>query len=79
MYAIEFEAVSKNGIIEIPHSYSEFLSKPLRVVLMMEEDESVLKIAKIQAYVTEGIDSGFGQYSMDELKGQALKHIYNKQ
>ena len=79
MYAIEFDTVSKNGMIEIPPSYSEFLSKPLRVVLMMEDDKSVSKIAKIQAYVTEGIDSGFGQHSMNELKEQALSLIHSKQ
>ena len=39
MYAVEFETISKNGIIEIPPAYSEFASGSLRVVLMKNDDQ----------------------------------------
>jgi len=37
MYAIEFQATIKNGIIEVPHQYRKHLSKRVRVILLVEE------------------------------------------
>jgi hypothetical protein len=37
MKAIEFEAVSKNGIIEIPKQYTDFIDSKLKIVLMKED------------------------------------------
>ena len=37
MYAIEFQATIKNGVIEIPHQYRKHLSKRVRVILLVEE------------------------------------------
>ena len=71
MYAVEFEAVSKNGIIEIPQAYREFASKSLRVVLMMDESQKESKIAHMQSLVDAGIASGAGNRTMNELKNIA--------
>ena len=48
MNAVEFETISKNGIIEIPPAYSEFASGSLRVVLMMNDDKKDSKLANLQ-------------------------------
>ena len=71
MNAVEFETISKNGIIEIPPAYSEFASGPLRVVLMMNDDQKDSKLAHLQARIDEGIASGIGNRSMSELKSIA--------
>jgi len=41
--------------------------------LIRRDQERAAKIAHIQALVTEGIQSGAGRQSMDELKAAALK------
>lgn len=71
MYAVEFETISKNGIIEIPTAYKEFSSSSLRVVLMMNDAEKDSKLAQLQACIDEGIASGIGNRSMSELKSIA--------
>jgi hypothetical protein len=71
MYAVEFETISKNGIIEIPPAYSEFASGSLRVVLMMSDAQKDSKLAQLQARIDEGIASGIGNRSMSELKNIA--------
>ncbi|MFA6921825.1 MAG: hypothetical protein WC216_08280 [Gallionella sp.] len=68
MHAVEFETISKNGIIEIPPAYSEFASQSLRVVLMMNDAQKDSKLAQLQARIDEGIASGIGNRSMSELK-----------
>jgi hypothetical protein len=75
MYAVEFETVSKNGIIEIPQDFSEFASKSLRVVLMMDETQKESKIARMQSLVDEGIASGAGNRTMSELKNIAKNRL----
>jgi hypothetical protein len=35
MYAVEFETVANNGVINIPAHFAEFTSQPVRVVLMV--------------------------------------------
>lgn len=68
MHPVEFDTVSKNGIIEIPSAYSEFASGALRVVLMMNDAQKDNKLAQLQARIDEGIASGTGNRSMPELK-----------
>ena len=68
MHSVEFETISKNGIIEIPSAYSEFASGALCVVLMMNDAQKDSKIAKMQTRINEGIASGIGNRSMSELK-----------
>lgn len=75
MYAVEFETISKNGIIEIPPAYSEFSSGSLRVVLMMNDAQKDSKLAQLQARIDEGIASGIGNRSMSELKNIAQSHF----
>lgn len=75
MYAVEFETVSKNGMIEIPQAYREFDSKSLRVVLMMDESEKESKIAHMQSLIDEGIASGSGNRTMSELKNVAKNRL----
>jgi uncharacterized protein YhbP (UPF0306 family) len=75
MYAVEFETVSKNGMIEIPQAYREFDSKSLRVVLMMDESEKESKIAHMQSLIDEGIASGTGNRTMSEIKNIAKNRL----
>ncbi|MCK9374505.1 MAG: hypothetical protein M0P91_15110 [Sulfuricurvum sp.] len=75
MYAVEFETVSKNGIIEIPQDFSEFASKSLRVVLMMDESQKESKIARMQSLVDDAIASGAGNRTMSELKNVAKNRL----
>lgn len=42
--------------------------------LIRNDQERMAKIAHIQALVTEGIESGIGRRSMDELKAAARRH-----
>lgn len=42
--------------------------------LIQSDQERTAKIAHIQALVTEGIKSGIGRRSMDELKAAARRH-----
>jgi hypothetical protein len=37
MYAIEFQATIKNGIIEVPRRYLGSLTERVRVILLVEE------------------------------------------
>ena len=78
MHAVEFETISKNGIIEIPPAYSEFASGSLRVVLMMNDAQKDSKLVKLQACIDEGIASGIGNRSMLELKTIAQSQISAK-
>ena len=39
MQAIEFSTTVKNGRIEIPRQYLSQLQKPVRVILLVEEDQ----------------------------------------
>jgi bisphosphoglycerate-independent phosphoglycerate mutase (AlkP superfamily) len=75
MYAVEFETVSKNGIIEIPQAYHEFASKSLRVVLMMDETQKESKVIHLQSLVDEGLVSGIGKHTMSELKNIAKSRL----
>lgn len=75
MYAVEFETVSKNGIIEIPQAYREFASKSLRVVLMMDETQKESKVTHLQSLVDEGLASGIGNHTMSELKNIAKNRL----
>jgi len=75
MYAVEFETVSKNGIIEIPQAYREFASKSLHVVLMMDETQKESKITHLQSLVDEGLASGIGNRTMSELKNIAKNRL----
>jgi len=75
MYAVEFETVSKNGIIKIPQNFSEFASKSLRVVLMMDETQKESKITRMQSLLDEGIASGAGNHTMSELKNIAKNRL----
>ena len=46
--------------------------------LIRRDQERMAKIAHIQTLVTEGIRSGVGRRSMDELKAAALKHAKSR-
>ena len=40
MYAVEFQAIVRDGIIEIPEEYREQLNGHIRVILLTEEKDS---------------------------------------
>jgi len=47
--------------------------------LIRKDQELAAKIVHMQTQVTEGINSGVGNYSMDELREIALKRIAETQ
>jgi len=47
--------------------------------LIRRDQEKNTQIARLQALVTEGIESGAGSYSMSDLKDQALERTRQKQ
>lgn len=78
MYAVEFETVAQNGIIEIPANYSEFMSQPVKVVLMMDDTVKQRKIANLQALVNEGIASGVSSETMESIQQRAMSQFNAK-
>jgi len=44
MYAVEFQAKAKNGIIEIPEEYRERFTENVRVILLVEEKRTMVNI-----------------------------------
>jgi hypothetical protein len=75
MYAVEFETVAQNGVIQIPANYSEFMSQPVKVVLMMDDTVTQRKIANLQALVTEGIASGVSSETMESIQKRAMSQF----
>jgi hypothetical protein len=75
MYAVEFETVAKNGFIEIPAHYSEFSAQSVRVVLMMDDKEQQQKIAHMQQLVTQGLNSGVSDATMESIKNRVLNKL----
>ncbi len=39
MYAVEFQAKIKNGVIEIPSQYRDKLKKVVKVIVLVESEE----------------------------------------
>ncbi len=72
MYAVEFETVAKNGVIQIPVDYAEFASQPVKVVLMMDDAPKSVKIAKMQSLINEGLASGISNETMQSIQERAL-------
>jgi hypothetical protein len=75
MYAVEFETVAQNGVIQIPANYSEFMSQPVKVVLMMDDTVTQRKIANLQALVSEGIASGVSSETMESIQKRAMSQF----
>lgn len=75
MYAVEFETVANNGVINIPAHFAEFTSQPVRVVLMMDDSVKQKKIAKLQTLIDEGLASGISNETMDSIKQRAMQRI----
>ncbi len=75
MYAVEFETVAQNGVIQIPANYSEFMSQPVKVVLMMNDSVKQRKIANLQALVNEGIASGVSSETMESIQQRAISQF----
>jgi hypothetical protein len=75
MYAVEFETVAQNGVIQIPANYSEFMSQPVKVVLMMDDTDKQRKIANLQVLVNEGIASGVSSETMESIQQRAMSQF----
>ena len=75
MHAVEFETVVQNGVIQIPANYSEFMSQPVKVVLMMDDTVKQRKIANLQALVSEGIASGVSSETMESIQQRAISQF----
>ena len=39
MYAVEFQTMVQNGVINLPYKYQRRFTKPVRVILLTEEKE----------------------------------------
>ena len=39
MYAVEFQAMIQNGTIQVPYQYQQRFKKPVRVILLTEQEE----------------------------------------
>lgn len=46
MFAVEFDTVSEGNTIRIPKEYKEFVSKNIRVILMLDEKKITRKQRK---------------------------------
>ena len=75
MYAVEFETVAQNGVIQIPANFSEFMSQPVKVVLMMDDTVKQRKIANLQVLVNEGIASGVSSETMESIQQRAMSQF----
>lgn len=75
MYAVEFETVAQNGVIQIPANYSEFMSQPVKVVLMMDDTVKQRKIANLQALVSEDIASGVSSETIESIQQRAMSQF----
>ena len=75
MYAVEFETVAQNGIITIPADYAEFLSQPVKVVLIMDDTSKQRKIAHMQQLIDQGLASGISNETMETIKQKALSQF----
>lgn len=75
MHAVEFETVVQNGVIQIPANFSEFMSQPVKVVLMMDDTVKQRKIANLQALVSEGIASGVSSETMESIQQRAMSQF----
>ncbi len=75
MYAVQFETIAQNGVIQIPANYSEFMSQPVKVVLMMDDTVKQRKIANLQALVNEGIASGVSSETMESIQRRAISQF----
>lgn len=67
MYAIEFQATIKNGMIEIPRQYLKNLTNRVRVILLVEEatKDSVNFIDQLLAHPVRV--SGFRPLNREEV------------
>lgn len=69
MYAIEFQAQVKDGVIEVPEQYQEYLKTTVRVILLVNApapsdtfiDQLLVKPLQVP---------GFRPMSRDEIYGQ---------
>ncbi len=64
MQAIEFETVSKDGIIKIPDSYQDFISKPLKVILLRADEPEKTSPDKVDEFF-DGINIDLSEYKFD--------------
>jgi len=64
MQAIEFETVSKDGTIKIPDEYKEFISKPLKVILLKTDEPEKTGSDKIDEFF-DSINIDLSGYKFD--------------
>ena len=66
MYAIEFQAKVKNGVIEIPPEYRDKLKEMVRVIILAEEKEKTANLID-QLLQSPLHHKGFQPLSRDEI------------
>lgn len=76
MQAIEFEAIIRNGMLEIPNSYKDFTNVKAKVVIMKEEDmnlnitkeEELSKLEQFKLFIQNNDEPDFDKdIDIDEL------------
>lgn len=78
MQAIEFEAVIKNGVLEIPESYKDFDNVKAKIVIMKEEnidndndlskEEKLTKLEQFKLFIANNEEPVFDKnIDVDEL------------
>jgi hypothetical protein len=73
MYAVEFDARSNNGLIEISQHLSRLFFKPLHVVVMLKDD---VVESKMQSTVND-LEAGYQAMAADTEREQDAKSWSN--
>jgi hypothetical protein len=67
MQAIEFETVSKDGVIKIPDKYRDFISKPIKVILLRTDEPEKIRPDTIDEFFDRiNIDLSAYKFDRDE-------------
>jgi hypothetical protein len=67
MYAIEFKATVKNGVIEIPREYKEQFKSLVRVILLADEPQTSVASLIDQLLANPLKISGFRPLTREEV------------
>jgi uncharacterized protein YcgL (UPF0745 family) len=72
MEAIEFETISKDGMIKIPDQYREFLSKPVKVILLRVDEPEAASADIDKVFDRINLDLSGYKFDRDEANERYL-------
>jgi hypothetical protein len=64
MYAIEFEADIKNGMIKIPNQYHKLNSKHVKIIALIDDSEMIKPLEEKQLFTDEYINDHWRELIM---------------